>query len=294
MILKDFSIWEIGDGKMVHIWKDKWIPDENGNPINLPRPDSNSNYKMVNDLMCESRWNIDTLKNLFEWDIVAKILSITPKTNSKDNMRWIDNNRGEFTSKSLYNLLDKKEIQPTEHLANKIWRLNVIPRIQFFIWKMKNRMLPFNAHLDRYSIHVNPNCPLCSNVIETGEHSLMNCPFTRAVWSHCHLNLDIACTGLNNLTEWCNSWFVNNYDSLCFTICWFVWKTRCDAAFRTAKPCPSTASNLILSHLNDVYTQNSRSGIIPKTRMVVNPTQNSNTHISFAYMSVIDKVTELT
>ncbi|XP_026416859.1 uncharacterized protein LOC113312311 [Papaver somniferum] len=43
MILKDFSIWQIGNGP---IWKE-WIPGEEGNPIKLEYMEEVTNLKMV-------------------------------------------------------------------------------------------------------------------------------------------------------------------------------------------------------------------------------------------------------
>lgn len=150
MILKDYSIWEIGNGTSFHIWNDSWIPDEYGKPIRLLGLDDNSGFSMVSELLNDTGWNMEVLNHIFEWDLIARILTITPNRTKNDTLRWIDNKQGIFSSKSLYNLLDKNYTQPTDFLAKKIWSLDVIPRIQFFTWKMKSNMLPFSDHLARF------------------------------------------------------------------------------------------------------------------------------------------------
>lgn len=84
------------------------------------------------DLLIETGWNVTILTSLFAWEIVNQILLITPNRDNEDILRWIHNPQGTFTSKSLYNLLDKKNSQQTDHLAKKIWNVNVSPRIKFF------------------------------------------------------------------------------------------------------------------------------------------------------------------
>ncbi|XP_026404177.1 uncharacterized protein LOC113299371 [Papaver somniferum] len=73
--------------------------------------------------------------------------------------------------------------------------MNVLPRIQFFTWKMKENILPFNGCLSVFINYIDPICIVCRNNIETGEHAFMQCSFARAVWAQCYLNLDNATYG---------------------------------------------------------------------------------------------------
>jgi len=44
------GIWRVGDGQLIHIWKDNWIPYQNGHKIWSPKP-SNCDIMFVSDLI---------------------------------------------------------------------------------------------------------------------------------------------------------------------------------------------------------------------------------------------------
>lgn len=76
MLIKEHSIWEIGNKTSVDIWKDRWIPNAKGNPITIRDDSNSSNFHLDSDLMIGDSWNIQILHQIFDWNTIERILTI--------------------------------------------------------------------------------------------------------------------------------------------------------------------------------------------------------------------------
>ena len=65
-IIVKSSRWTIGNGKQVHIWKDKWLPTPESFKVVSPK-DSHIEVEMVSSLINTKRkgWNVAMVKNIF-------------------------------------------------------------------------------------------------------------------------------------------------------------------------------------------------------------------------------------
>lgn len=57
----------------------------------------------------------------------------------------------------------------------KIWDLNVISKVQHFMWKVVHGILPTCINLISHFVDVSQFCKHCEQEIETGEHALLDC-----------------------------------------------------------------------------------------------------------------------
>ncbi|GFY92708.1 hypothetical protein Acr_08g0011040 [Actinidia rufa] len=97
-VLGTGSRWSIGDGSMVRIWNDNWIP--------LPttfRPITPSNAldaeAKVSDLLLSRprRWNIQQVNEIFWLFDANNILGIPLGSAAADKLIWHYTNHGEYT-----------------------------------------------------------------------------------------------------------------------------------------------------------------------------------------------------
>ena len=58
--------WRVGNGRLIHIWEDKWLPSPTTYKVISP-PKPFDDFPMVSALIDENsrRWKVDTLKSLF-------------------------------------------------------------------------------------------------------------------------------------------------------------------------------------------------------------------------------------
>jgi hypothetical protein len=63
----------------------------------------------------------------------------------------------------------------------KVWKLQVIPKVRNFIWKMVKNGLPTNEN--RFARHIvqNASCEICYNPREDCYHAVMLCPHATAL-----------------------------------------------------------------------------------------------------------------
>lgn len=105
----------MGNGRLIHIWEDKWFPNPSTYKVITP-PRALEDFPMVSYLIepVSRWWKIEAVRALFlpfEADMILKI----PLSHNlpEDKLIWIGSKRGEFTIKSAYfvatKLLDTKD-----------------------------------------------------------------------------------------------------------------------------------------------------------------------------------------
>ena len=146
-VVKRGTRWRVGNGRLIHIWDDKWLPTPTTyKVVSLPR--NFDNYPMVLALIdCDTRrWRADLVKSLFLPFEARTILNIPISYNLlEDKIIWVGNNKGVFTVKSAscvaLNMVDSSEEgessygDPRDLLWKKVWHLNIPSKIIIFAWR---------------------------------------------------------------------------------------------------------------------------------------------------------------
>ncbi|XP_026416207.1 uncharacterized protein LOC113311601 [Papaver somniferum] len=85
-IVKKIYVWEIGNGKSVHIWKDNWIPNMHISPSTQFYSSNMVHVSQLidHDMKC---WKLETVNALFDRNIVFEILKIRIPFNGEDKLR---------------------------------------------------------------------------------------------------------------------------------------------------------------------------------------------------------------
>lgn len=66
----------------------------------------------------------------------------------------------------------------------KVWKLDVIPKIQHFMWRVLHGILPSCINLVGRFVDVSPFCKRCGDELETTEHALRDCGWVRQFWEN--------------------------------------------------------------------------------------------------------------
>ena len=94
----------MGNGRLIHIWEDKWLPTSTTyKVISPPRPFDD--FTMVSALTNHEtrRWKVKLIRAVFLPFEADTILNMPLSYNlPEDKLIWTSNRRGDFTVKSAY------------------------------------------------------------------------------------------------------------------------------------------------------------------------------------------------
>jgi len=111
------------------------------------------------------------------------ILSPFSILDQADSATWRLTPNGSFSVNSLYKLLNGTQL--TYLRSKRIWKTKAQHKIKFFSWlAIHNKILSRENLLKRNIAVSDPGCPTCGIVnLETTNHILLECNFTRRIWS---------------------------------------------------------------------------------------------------------------
>lgn len=208
-IIKRNYIWKVKNGASTKIWEDIWIP--NTERLNIPREKEEPLPKKVQDLLNnEGSWDTGKLDEFFPMEIKEKILSITPNIQERDRIRWKQHESGDFTAKNMYNYLINQDAENEDNMVfswKKIWKMQAIPRIRLFIWKLVQKALPTTSRLAGHNSEISPECPMRNNqAMETENYLFRTCPLARSIWFGCSLDAINYQINTDSMSKWVETW----------------------------------------------------------------------------------------
>ena len=240
-VIRKGTRWRVGNGKLIHVWDDKWLPTPTTYKIISP-PNNIPLFPMVSSLIdpMTKWWNVSTIRASFLPFEVETILKI-PLSHDlpEDKIIWIGNNRGNFTVKSAYhlalNLLDSDGNEecstgdPCKLIWRKLWRLNLHPKIKIFAWRACINSLPTMEAINHRGISHSMICPVCKNEAKSIDHALLDSVFSSSVWN-LWLEKPLSSHGIK-LSFLDSSIFVLSHatlqiSELFFTFAWTIWFNR--------------------------------------------------------------------
>ena len=185
--------WRIGNGTNVQVWHDKWIPKGHVLSDLGTQPDDYSNMLVLELIDYNtSCWDVVTLSNFFDAEIVDAILTI-PLSNRwpNDNLYWWLNKNGKYSMKSGYwvgllghtheddNVVDAAD----KKLWSTVWNISGPPKLRHFIWRSCKGSLVTKKYLfQRYSAP-SPTCDRCDTGTESIILALIDCPLSSPMWN---------------------------------------------------------------------------------------------------------------
>ena len=193
-VIRKGTHWRVGNGKLIHIWDDKWLLTLSTYKVISPT-NAIPQFPMVSYLIdpMTKWWRVDMIRATFLPFEADSILKIPLSHNlPEDKIIWIGNSYGDFTVKSAYhiayNLLESKEKEeclnrdPCKPVWRKLWHLNLPAKIKIFAWRACVNGLPTMEAINCRGISQNKDCPIYGSEVESLDHALLNCVFSSSIW----------------------------------------------------------------------------------------------------------------
>lgn len=176
----------VGNGENIKVWTDSWLsPSKLEAPIGPPTLD-NQNLLVADLLHPQSNeWDLEKIRlHLPHYEEKIRLL-IPSSLKQKDRQVWLPDPPGLYSAKSGYRKIFEEKLigQPDQFdWKNLVWRLQVPPKIQHFLWRVLHNAIPVGSLLAIRGIQSALNCKRCGE-LETILHLFTSCPFAVQFWS---------------------------------------------------------------------------------------------------------------
>lgn len=110
-------------------------------------------------------------------------------TDEDDNLVWMYNSSGRYSSQSLYKIVNFRGVQ--QIITPAVWKLNIPSRVQIFFWLVsKNKILTRDNVAKRK--HIEDGSGLFCSENESIHHLFFECAVAHRIW--CDMS---ECCGVN-------------------------------------------------------------------------------------------------
>ena len=131
-----------------------------------------------------NQWNVSLLSELVPPHIVHMILGIPiPNSLTPDQPCWGLASSGDFSVKMAIWLAHGITPATTPWQFNWIWKIDIAPKIQIFLWQCLQNGLPLKYNLGHRQITIDNLCPICRANFETIDHLFFSCPSISQYWN---------------------------------------------------------------------------------------------------------------
>ena len=152
-VIQKSMIWRIGNGQLVRIKENKWLPMKASSSIISPLPTILPETRVCSLIDADLRvWKAELIRELFLPSKASVIMGIPLSIrNTIDREVWAYSPSGVFTTSSAYNLLAasttvtnarSSNLESQKRFWRAIWHLRVPNKIKHFVWKACNNALP--------------------------------------------------------------------------------------------------------------------------------------------------------
>uniref|UniRef100_M4EYE7 Reverse transcriptase domain-containing protein n=1 Tax=Brassica campestris TaxID=3711 RepID=M4EYE7_BRACM len=183
-IIKKGMGWNVGSGRNIKVWSDKWLAtDSQLCPIGPPT-ESDRELRVSDLMMANSTdWNVEEIRRrvpVYE----AHIRKLVPSEEFlEDEVIWLLEKSGNYSTKSGYALakVHNGSQQDTFNWKRYVWNVQCSPKLRHFLWKLKNNALAVGEALVKRGMQVDGMCKRCG-VAESLFHVMYACPTAQKVW----------------------------------------------------------------------------------------------------------------
>jgi hypothetical protein len=153
----------------------------------------------VNELIdpVQHQWRTEKIQEIFLAPDARAILQIPlRRSGGEDWLAWHYEKNGVYSVRSAYRALlsakEGREAAITSGVGHssmhndekwrRLWKLDVLPRVRVFWWRVLKGILPDYATLTRRHVRVDSTCSVCKTTSETLYHALMECGHAKQFW----------------------------------------------------------------------------------------------------------------
>jgi ribonuclease HI len=161
----------------------------------------------------------------------------------EDFWAWSLERTGIYTVKSAYralmsrneqSALDEGAITETsesqKQMWNTLWKLNVVPKVRVFWWRVLRGILPVESILKHRHITPIGRCKICLATNEDLMHALINCEHARKFWDEAQAWMEFSLPRFHPLT-WSRDItsdprFSDSDRAKIISVMWAIWNSR--------------------------------------------------------------------
>ncbi|KAH7667047.1 Reverse transcriptase zinc-binding domain-containing protein [Dioscorea alata] len=135
-----------------------------------------------------------------------------------------------------------------------LWRIQVAPRLKYFIWICVHGRLSASAFLHYIRLGPDNPCILCGMHRETIDHLICHCIMSQRLWNIINYTENLSISFLAGFSS--GNW-ITEYRHLQHTLAmiaagaWFIWISRCNAIFKNISPNPSAIVSQTIAHVRE-------------------------------------------
>ncbi|EOY17514.1 Uncharacterized protein TCM_042330 [Theobroma cacao] len=225
--------WRVGQGKLF-FWHDCWMGET---PLTSSNQELSLSMVQVCDFFMNNSWDIEKLKTVLQQEVVDEIAKIPIDAMSKDEAYWAPTPNGEFSTKSAWQLIRKREV--VNPVFNFIWHKTVPLTISFFLWRLLHDWIPVELKMKSKGFQLASRCRCCKSE-ESIMHVMWDNPVATQVWNYFSKFFQILVINPCTINQILGAWFYSG--DYCkpghirtlvpiFTL-WFLWVERNDAKHR--------------------------------------------------------------
>lgn len=259
--------WEIGDGRKVSFWRDKWV----GSMPPLSSLVNNENLILNKDATVaemtleDGNWDFDAISSIVPSEVGDWIRGIHPPVEGiSDRLKWLGEQNGAFTVKSCYQKFMGESLGIKDSKWKCIWDWKGLERIRFFLWIVGHDRLNTNSRRATWC-GCSALCAWCDNMEENTTHILRDYRIAKEIWLR--LLPGRAVDGFFNMRLW--DWLESNLIdagagrrenwSTFFTVtCWLLWKWRNKRIFDSSFVMPSDPVRVIEWWVSEISIGNKK------------------------------------
>jgi len=240
--------WKVGNGRTIKFWTDIWCSDDTlGSSLGLELGNiPEAELRVSNFITPEKQWDTTKLRNYLSTDLIQRIHSIPiPHSDVADSFCWGFTGSGEFFTKSAtwkaHDIIGRDQ---STWKFKWIRKLDVMPKIRIFIWKLCHNALPVKGTLFRRGLQIDPLCEACLAEIEDIDHTFIHCSMANRVWdmavTHQWLPNQLFNHPTTGLREELHTLAQNKspWLSRVVLLLWSLWKSHNAYIFKNEVPSP--------------------------------------------------------
>ncbi|OMP07076.1 hypothetical protein COLO4_07649 [Corchorus olitorius] len=160
------------------------------------------------------RWELDSIKDWISEHEQKAIKSVPiHEGEESDQIVWPQESSGQYTVKSgyaVYRASHKDDTirgvssshQVSQIVWKEIWKIRAPSKIKVFLWRVCKKALATNEELWKRKCRPVPLCDICGEEIESVEHLLLLCDWTKRVWWQGCFGLKICKERVRTIDQW--------------------------------------------------------------------------------------------
>jgi len=161
----------IGNGNLINIWTQPWLPDSNKSFISSSPPLGLENLHVHSIIDHEKNsWKMDMVEKIFN-DVDVQVIQNIPLMNSQANdlLIWNQSASGNFTMRLAYHLMEKMICNSTLKVEGNwylIRALRIPPKVKYFLWHTLRSGLPTRTRFQQKEVQHTSLSKYCGTKME--------------------------------------------------------------------------------------------------------------------------------